>query len=226
MGDNVHRTSSKVKRSRPRRARNSLSQKAILDAAESLAAAGFGAVTMRAVAGELDAAPMALYNHFATKDDLVDALLDRVLARFEPPPVTADWIEDLRAFIRAHRRVLEDHPWAVAPLFVQPSPGLSSVRIGELGMAILRRGGFDDVHTVAALSGILALNYGWSSFTTARDIDPGARGGEVEPMLKLLPAEAFPLTVATAAEWGRYGSEQHYEIVLDRFLAGLRAAAG
>ena len=40
-------------------------------------------------------------------------------------------------------------------------------------------------------------------------------------MLLQLPAEHFPLTVATAAEWGAYGSDDDYEFVLGRFLSGL-----
>ena len=107
---------------RTRRPRGSLTPDAILDAAEEVAAQGFDALTMRAVAARLGAVPMALYNHFATKDRLVDALLDRVLGRFEPEPATEDWAEDLRRFARAHRRLLARHPWAVAPLFTQPTP--------------------------------------------------------------------------------------------------------
>ena len=113
----------------------------ILDAAEAVAEQGFDAFSMRAVAARLGAVPMALYNHFATKEQLVAALLDRVLGRFEPPPPTDDWLEDLRAFARAHRQLLARHAWAVAPIFTNPSPGLSAVRIGELAMAILKRGG-------------------------------------------------------------------------------------
>ena len=169
---------------------------------------------MRAVAARLNAVPMALYNHFATKEELVAALLDRVLGRFEPPPPTEDWVEDLRAFARAHRALLTHHAWAVAPIFTNPSPGLSSVRIGELAMAILKRGGLTDGHTVAAFSGVIAINYGWASFTVERDLDVGA-------ILSALPAEVFPLTVATAAEWGAYGADEHYEFVLDNFLKGL-----
>src|SRR5215208_288757 len=91
---------------RTRRPRGSLRPEAILDAAEALAADGFDALTMRAVATRLGAAPMALYNHFATKEALVDALLDRVLNRFEPDPRTEDWRADVAAFARAHRRLL------------------------------------------------------------------------------------------------------------------------
>ena len=164
---------------------------------------------------------MALYTHFATKDQLVDALLDRVLGRFEPPPAGDDWVADLRGFAHAHRRLLVEHPWAVAPLFTRPNPGLGAVSIGEHALAILRRAGLSDARAVAALSGIIALNYGWSSFTTARDLDPDSPGRDVGAALATLPAAAFPLTVAVAGEMGAYGSGDHYEFVLDGLLRGL-----
>jgi AcrR family transcriptional regulator len=199
---------------RTRRPRGSLTPDVILEAAERVAEQGFDGLSMRAVAGRLEAVPMALYNHFATKEQLVAALLDRVLGRFAPPPTTDDWIEDLRAFARAHRRLLAEHAWAVAPLFTNPSPGLSSVRIGELAMRIITRGGLPNREAVAAFSGLIAINYGWASFTVERDLDVGAA-------LAALPAESFPLTVATAADWGDYGSDADYEFVLGKFLGGL-----
>jgi AcrR family transcriptional regulator len=208
---------------RTRRPRGSLSSELILDAAEAVAAEGFGALTIRAVAARLGAVPMALYNHFATKDQLVDALLDRVLSRFEPEPATKDWSEDLRRFASAHRRLLVAHPWAVAPLFTQPNPGMSSVRIGEHALSILRRAGFSNARAVAAFSGIIALNYGWSSFTTARDLDPQGLSHDVGAMLAQLPPGEYPLTVEVADEMGAYGSDRHYDFVLDQLLRGLRA---
>src|SRR4051794_41955897 len=89
---------------RRRRPRGSLSPELILDAAEAVAAGGFDALTMRAVAARGGAVPLALYNHFATKDELVDALLDRVLGRFAPDPPTPDPLAHLRAFAPAHPR--------------------------------------------------------------------------------------------------------------------------
>jgi AcrR family transcriptional regulator len=210
---------------RKRRPRGSLTPDVILDAAEAVAAQGFDALSMRAVAARLGAVPMALYNHFATKEQLVDALLDRVLGRFEPAPATEDWAEDLRRFARAHRRLLVRHPWAVAPLFTQPNPGMSSVRIGEFALGILRRGGFSNARAVAAFSGIIALNYGWSSFTSARDLDAAGPSHDVAAMLAQLPPADYPLTVDVADEMGAYGSDQHYEFVLDQLLTGLRAGA-
>jgi AcrR family transcriptional regulator len=185
---------------RTRRPRGSLTREVILDAAEAVARRSFGELTVRAVAARLEAAPMALYNHFATKDELVDALLDRVLGRFEPPSPTGDWTEDLRAFARAHRRVLTGHAWAVAPIFSRPNPGPSAVAIGEHAFAILARAGLSEDDAIAAFSGMLALNYGWSSFTAARELDE---------------------TGITAQQMGAYGSDEHYEFVLDRLLSGL-----
>jgi AcrR family transcriptional regulator len=207
---------------RTRRPRGSLTREVILDAAEAVAAKGFDAVTMRAVAARLGAVPMALYNHFATKEQLVDALLDRVLSRFEPELATDDWAEDLRRFARAHRRLLVEHPWAVAPLFTQPNPGMSSVRIGEHALTILRRAGFSNARAVAAFSGIIALNYGWSSFTTARELDPQGPSHDVGAMLAALPPTEYPLTVDVADEMGAYGSDHHYDFVLDQLISGLR----
>jgi AcrR family transcriptional regulator len=222
--DNVRRTESKVKR--PRRARGSLTRQVILDAAEQIAAAeGFDALTMRAVAARLAAAPMALYTHFSTKDELVDALLDRVLLRFRIEDRGDDWVEDLRNFARSHRELLVAHPWAVATLFSRPAPGLGAVRIGEVALEILKRGGLSDADAVAAFSGIIALNYGWSSFTTARDLDPASPAHDLAALLAALPREEFPLTVDVARQMGAYGSDDHYEFVLDQLLTGLRAAA-
>lgn len=83
----------------------------------------------------------------------------------------------------------------------------------------LRGGGLSDAEAVAAFSGVIALNYGWASFTTARD---PARG--LGAALASLPADAFPLTVQTAAEMGADGSDAHYDFALDQFLGGLRRA--
>ena len=44
-------------------------------------------------------------------------------------------------------------------------------------------------------------------------------------MLALLPPTEYPLTVEVAVELGAYGSDDHYELVLDQLLSGLRATA-
>ena len=67
--------------------------------------------------------------------------------------------------------------------------------------------------------------YGWSSFTTARDLDHDSPGHDVGAMLAALPRSEYPFTVEVADEMGAYGSDHHYDFVLDQFLSGLRSGS-
>ncbi len=200
-----------------RRARNSLTVDEILDSAEAVAAAGFDALTIRAVATALQSSPMALYRYFATKEELVDGLLNRVLGRFEEPAQTNSWVDDLRAFARNHRELLSQHPWAIAPLMASPNPGPNALPIGEAALRILQRAGITGDDAVATFSGIIALNYGWSSFVVART----GSDRDADPSLPTEVAAAFPLTAGVAGALSRYGSTEHYDHVLDQLSAGI-----
>ena len=177
---------------------------------------------MRAVAARLGAAPMALYNHFATRDALVDALLDRVLHRFAPAPPTDDWREDLRAFARAHRRLLSGHPWAVAPLFSQPNPGLGAVRIGEHALGILERGGYRRARGRRVQRGDRA-QLRLVVVHRRAELDPGGGGARGRRHARAAPGALFPRTVAVAEEMGGYGGDEDYEPCSARSWAVSRA---
>ncbi|TCM49442.1 TetR/AcrR family transcriptional regulator [Kribbella sp. VKM Ac-2568] len=223
MKPSTPQTTSPAPRQRQRRPRGSLTPDRIVEAAERVATTeGFEALTVRAVAADLESSAMALYRHFATKELLVDALLDTVLGRFDCASPTDDWLEDLRIFARSHRRLLTMHPWAVAPLFSHPSPGLNAVRIGEEALRILARGGITDDAAVATFSGIIALNYGWSAFTVARD---DSAEPTLPTALAALPADQFPLTISVATSMGNYGSDAHYNLVLNHLLTGVKSTA-
>lgn len=220
---NVRRTPKPVNEQKnPRIARGSLSAEAILDAAEKLATGALDQLTIRAVAAALSAAPMSLYRYFPTKDDLIEALLDRVLGRYAAVQPTDNWADDLTSFGRAHRQVLIDHPWAVTAFFSHASPGINATRIGEDSLAILARGGITGEAAVAAFSAVIALNYGWCGFALVRPEDDRPLAGA----LAGLPIEEFPLTVSVADAMADYGSEAAYAVALRALVAGLRAHAG
>jgi AcrR family transcriptional regulator len=206
--------------SRTRRPRSSLTVEGILDAAELVAASGYEALTVRAVATELESSPMALYRYFATKDELVDALLNRVLGRFEVSPETENWIDDLHTFALDHRRLLNEHPWAIAPLTLNPNPGSNALPIGEAALHILRRAGITGDEAVATFSGIIALNYGWSSFVAGRQ-RAGDPGNDQNLRQASTAAGDYPLTGDVAEAMSRYGSDDHYDTVLGQLLGGI-----
>ncbi|MHB1009994.1 MAG: TetR/AcrR family transcriptional regulator [Propionibacteriaceae bacterium] len=208
---------------RPRRGRSSVTADEILIAAEHVARDGYEALTMRAVATQMGASPMALYRYFATKDELVDAMLDRVLGRIRLASATDDWLADLTAFATAHRAVLNDHPWAIVPLFTHSNPGINAAVIGETAFAILQRGGVTGAEAVATFCGILAVNYGWFAFSAARDAtreEAAAPEAVLAQQLSALPADRFPLTLSVAEELSHYGCDAHYALALRQLITG------
>ncbi len=207
-----------------RRPRNSLTVEAILDAGERVATSGFAALTIRAVASELESSPMSLYRYFATKEELVDALLNRVLGRFRRSALTADWLDDLRTFASDHRALLMAHPWAVSQLIGNPYPGPNAAPIGEQALTILARAGITGDAAVATFSGIVALNYGWVSFAIARDSD-GGRDAVQEVVARSASAANYPLTDDVSDPMSRYASDEHYETVQSQLLFGVKAMA-
>ena len=130
----------------------------------------------------------------------------------------------MRGFARAHRRLLDQHPWALGALFSHPSPGRAATRIGEFALEILSRAGFSHAQMVATFGGLLALNYGWSSFASARDVQPANAAEQVRVALATLSAADYPYTAAVAGEMAEYGHDRHYRWVLDQMLIGLRTA--
>ncbi|MGW4767043.1 TetR/AcrR family transcriptional regulator [Nocardia sp. CA-129566] len=102
---------------RPRRPL--LSRDRIVSAALDLVdAEGLEAVSIRRLATELGVQGPSLYNHVATKDDLLDAMVDAVLGRIDLSMFTdiSDWQVALRDWARSYRAALAAHPKLVPAL--------------------------------------------------------------------------------------------------------------
>src|SRR4051795_11334257 len=93
-----------------------LSRARILRAALAIAdEQGIDALSMRKLAQALGFEAMSLYNHVASKSDLLDGLLDLVLEETEVPGPDGPWDAALRARAVSVHGVLRRHTWA-APL--------------------------------------------------------------------------------------------------------------
>ena len=80
----VHDARTHKRSTRDRPAKAPLSEQVIVDAAlEILRAEGLDAVTMRSVAAELDTGPASLYVYIRGRDELREAILDRVSSTIE-----------------------------------------------------------------------------------------------------------------------------------------------
>ncbi|MYS80663.1 TetR/AcrR family transcriptional regulator [Embleya scabrispora] len=72
---------------------------------------GLAAVTMRAVADALGAGPASLYRYIATREELVELMVDRAHSEIRHPEPGGDWLEDLLGLAHESRRVTLAHPW-------------------------------------------------------------------------------------------------------------------
>jgi AcrR family transcriptional regulator len=127
---------------RPPRDRG-LSREEIVAAAIAVAdAEGPAAISMRRIARELKAGAMSLYWHVASKEELIDLMLDTLEAEIRMPEPTGDWRADLRAMAHRQRAGMLRHPWVVEFVASRPPSGPNDARnlelmlgmVGELGV--------------------------------------------------------------------------------------------
>lgn len=132
-----------------------LSRDRIVRAAIDLAdAGGLSEVSLRKVAAALDAGPMRLYGYVATKDELLDLMIDEVYAEISPPEPGDDWRAAVRSLARRTRQVALRHEWFADLLGGRPHVGPNALAHLEASMSVLDAApGFADIDTVMRAAG-------------------------------------------------------------------------
>ncbi|MGF1428419.1 TetR/AcrR family transcriptional regulator [Kitasatospora sp. LaBMicrA B282] len=96
---------------------------------------GLEALSTRRLATELSVSGPSLYNHFATKDDLLDAVVDSVMGEVDlgmfEPGARADWCTALRDWARSYRAALAAHPHVVPVLAQGPGRRPNALRLAD-----------------------------------------------------------------------------------------------
>jgi AcrR family transcriptional regulator len=124
-------------------ARLPLSRDRVLQAAVALADVnGIDALSMRRLAQDLGVEAMSLYHYFASKNDLLAAMLQVVYGEFERPAPDGDWRRELRRCAISAHHVLLRHPWA-CNLIGQPiGPSTTQFEWMDSILGRLRSAGF------------------------------------------------------------------------------------
>lgn len=95
---------------------------------------GLDALSTRRLATELSVSGPSLYNHFATKDDLLDAVVDSVIGEVDLSMFgTAGpaWPQALRDWARSYRAALAAHPNIVPVLAQGPGRRPNALRLAD-----------------------------------------------------------------------------------------------
>ena len=103
---------------------------------------GLTAVSMRRVAQKVGVEAMSLYHHVENKADLLDGMVDAVLAQVEAPEASAPWRPAIRTRCVSLRAVLKRHPWAISLLDSRANPGDATLAHHNAVLGCFRRAGF------------------------------------------------------------------------------------
>ncbi|MFI5839230.1 TetR/AcrR family transcriptional regulator [Catenuloplanes sp. NPDC051500] len=117
----------------PRPKQALLSRERIITAATALIdAEGLAAVSTRRLAAELGVRGPSLYNHFATKDEILDAVADSIADQVEIGMfATEPWHVALKAWGRSYRTALAAHPNIVPHLAQGPGRRPGALRMAD-----------------------------------------------------------------------------------------------
>ena len=206
----------------------------IVEAALALADAdGLDGLSMRTLAQRLSVVPMALYKHVASKEELIDGMIDGVWTEVDAPDPELPWREAMRRRSVSLRAAMLRHRWAVGLMEGRMRPGLANLRQHDAMMGCLRRAGFSFRTTVHVTSILDAYVYGFALQEKTLPFATAEESGEAAAeKLEATPPELaamFPHLLEVVSELGRagYDYDEEFETGLDLILDGverLRAA--
>jgi len=112
-----------------------LNRQRVLDAAVELADRdGIESLSMRRLSQELGVVPMALYKHVANKEELLNGMVEVLIAEIAPAAADIHWKSAVRARVLSARRSLQRHAWARQ--VIESRTGKSQAVLGYLDSVI------------------------------------------------------------------------------------------
>ncbi|MFE5832861.1 TetR/AcrR family transcriptional regulator [Streptomyces sp. NPDC056508] len=198
-----------------------LSRDRIVETAGALVdAEGLAALSTRRLAAELGVSGPSLYNHFRTKDEILDAVADAVSAKIDLSMFAEDdprdWRTALQDWAVSYRAALADHPHIVPVLARGPGRRPAGLRVADAVFGAMVRAGWPPAQ--ATHIGAL-MRY----FITGSALGSFARGF-VDDETAYDPAEYPHLGQAhLLAEHRRQVDEGAFETGLRALLDGLAA---
>jgi AcrR family transcriptional regulator len=206
--------------------RKPLSRGRILDTALVLVdEEGIDALSMRKLGQALGYEAMSLYNHVANKDDLLDGILDLVLAEMEPP-APDEGLPAIRAAALSAHEALRRHPWAAGLLMTPTRVRPGRLEFMDALLGALRTAGFSAETTYHAYHVIDAHIIGFSLWQSTHDFSlPEEMTDDLRATLeRLIPRETYPHLYEHGMQHLDDGPHQDvsaFEFALDLLLGGL-----
>jgi TetR/AcrR family transcriptional regulator, tetracycline repressor protein len=157
-------------------------------AVKTVRAGGYEEMTIRSLAAELGVSPMSLYRHIRDKDDLLDEVVDRLLAVAWRPSAPEDdwpaWVIEAAAKLRAF---LVSQPAALYVYLRHPVVSPAAIERMNAMMDVLRRTGTDEQTARRAYGALHTYTIGFAALEASRAGWAPDRG-DVSPLAQQLAA--------------------------------------
>jgi AcrR family transcriptional regulator len=204
-----------------------LSRDRILERAVEIADAdGIEALTMRRLADDLGFEAMSLYRHVKNKDDVLNGIVDVVLAEIESPATAGEWDEAIRRSAISATDAFTRHGWATDLI---NSPGrVRPARLAYMNELLgrLREAGFSADTTYTAYHALDAHIFGFALWYGSHTAIPS---DVVERLARELSLEDYPYLAEHRDQHladGPHREVSAFEFGLDLILDGLRKLRG
>jgi AcrR family transcriptional regulator len=206
--------------------RQPLNRDRVLRAAVALAdARGIGALTMRRLGQALGVEAMSLYKHVANKDDILDGMIELVVAEIDLPGLDDPWKDAMRRRAISTRDMLARHPWAVTIMDSRTNPGPATLRYYNAVVGSLRRGGFSIAMAAHAFAVLDSYIYGFAVQAQSLPFDTSEEAADTAgEMIEALPAIHYPYLIELATQHALqpgYAFANEFAFGLELILDGL-----
>jgi AcrR family transcriptional regulator len=122
-------------------------ERIVAEATRILDAEGLDALSTRRLARELQVQAPSLYNHFATKEEILDAVAESIISQVDISMFGAQpWHLALTAWARGYRAALAAHPNAVPFLASGPARRPAALRLADAVYGALVDAGWPPRH--------------------------------------------------------------------------------
>lgn len=132
-------------------------------------AGGYQEMSIRSLAAGLGVAPMSLYRHIRDKDDLLNEVVDLLLAQVWRPAAAEDeweaWLIEAAANLR---QFLVSQPAALHVYLSHPVVSPAAIQRMDTMMAVLRRAGLDEATARSAYGALHTYTVGFAALEASR----------------------------------------------------------
>ena len=186
---------------------------------------GLEAVSMRKLAGALNATAMSIYNHVKGKEELHTLMLDHVINEFEHPDIDGEWKTMLKRRAVSVYAALQRHKWALTLMLTKSAPTSAILRDTDRVVGCLRNAGFSFQQVDWAHNAIESHVYGYTIQELNFPVEPDEYQSAAQHFLPHISLKEFPHAYASAKAVadGEYHGMTDFEFGLDLLIESIAA---